>query len=79
MKAKLLQTTLMALAVTGLLALPIQEAAAATKCTETVVNGRVVKQVCKTKPKYKYRTVCNEYWRHGIKYRSCKNVKVRVY
>ena len=72
---KFLKAALMALAVTGLFALPVQEAAAATRCKETIVNGRVVKRVCTTAPKY--RTVCNTYWRNGIKYRSCR--KVRVY
>ena len=79
MKLKFLKAGLTALAVMGLFAMPIQEAAAATKCTETIVNGRVVKRVCTTKPKYRYRTVCNDYWRYGIKYRSCKKVRVRVY
>ncbi len=78
MKLKFLKAGLIALAVTGLFALPIQEAAAVTRCTETIVNGRVVKRVCTTTPQYRYRTVCNEYWRHGVKYRSCKKVKVRV-
>ncbi|MFZ1827786.1 MAG: hypothetical protein WAW42_03230 [Candidatus Competibacteraceae bacterium] len=79
MKLQFLKGGLAALAMMGLFALPIQEAGAATKCKETIVNGRVVKRVCATTPQYRYRTVCNEYWRHGTKYRSCKKVRVRVY
>lgn len=75
MKLKFVKTALMALAVMGLFALPIQEADAATKCRETIVNGRVVKRVCTTTPRY--RRVCNTYWRHGVKYTTCR--KVRVY
>lgn len=81
---KLLKTGLMAvtIATAGLLALPIEEANAAEKCRQekTVVNGRVVstKTVCtKVKPKPKYRTVCEEYWRRGVKYRECHEVRVR--
>ena len=75
MKLQFLKAGLTALAVMGLFALPIQEAEAVTKCRETIVNGRVVKRVCTTTPRY--RTVCNTYWRHGVKYRSCKRVRVR--
>ncbi|HCB13600.1 MAG TPA: hypothetical protein DEP36_08570 [Gammaproteobacteria bacterium] len=81
---KFLKTGLIAVTIvaTGLLILPIKEANAAEKCRQekTVVNGRVVetKTVCtKVKPKPKYRTVCEEYWRRGIKYRECHEVRVR--
>lgn len=75
---KFLKAGLVAVAVAaaGLFVLPVEEAAAATKCRDTIVNGRVVKTVC-TKTKPKYRTVCDEYWRRGIKYRSCRQVRVR--
>ena len=69
---KAIKAGLMALAVAGLFAVPVQEAAAVTQCRETIVNGRVVKRVCTTKPRY--RTVCNTYWRNGVKYRSCRKV-----
>lgn len=81
---KFLKTGLIAVTIvaTGLLILPIKEANAVEKCRQekTVVNGRVVetKTVCtKVKPKPKYRTVCEEYWRRGIKYRECHEVRVR--
>lgn len=77
MTLKFVKAALMALAVTGLFALPIQESAAATKCKETIVNGRVVKRVCTTTHKPKYRKVCDTYWRHGVKHTTCR--KVRVY
>jgi hypothetical protein len=54
---------------------PIGDARAATKCHETIVNGVVVDRVCTKTPKY--RTVCKSVWRNGIKYRTCR--KVRVY
>ena len=76
MKLQFLKAGLTALAVAGLFALPIQEAEAVTKCRETIVNGRVVKRVCTTTPRYRYRTVCNTYWRYGVKYRSCRRVRV---
>ncbi|MCB1921401.1 MAG: hypothetical protein KDJ28_15695 [Candidatus Competibacteraceae bacterium] len=71
-----------AIAATGLLILSVDAANAAEKCRQekVIVNGRVVetKTVCtKTKPKPKYRTVCEEYWRRGIKYRECHEVRVR--
>lgn len=71
---KRVKAGLMAVAMAGLLVLPVEESAAVTKCRETIVNGRVVKSVCTTKPRY--RTVCNTYWRNGIKYQSCRKVKV---
>jgi len=69
-------------AAAGLLTLPINTANAAEKCRQekVIVNGRVVetKTVCKrVKPKPKYRTVCQEYWRRGVKHRECREVRVR--
>ncbi|MCB1777462.1 MAG: hypothetical protein KDI50_08495 [Candidatus Competibacteraceae bacterium] len=81
---KLLKTGLVAvaIAVTGLLILPIDAANAAQKCRQekVIVNGRVVKTktICtKTKPRPKYRTVCKEYWRRGVKHRDCHEVRIR--
>jgi len=76
MNMQLIKAGLTALAVAGLFALPSQDAEAVTRCRETIVNGRVVKQVCTTTPRYRYRTVCNTYWRHGVKYRDCRRVRV---
>jgi hypothetical protein len=72
----------MTVAAAGLSIMPIGEADAAEKCRQekVIVNGRVVetKTICKkVKPKPKYRTVCEEYWRRGVKYRECHEVRVR--
>ena len=93
---KFLQAGLTALALTGLFALPIHEADAATRCREIVVRGQVVKRICTTTPGYRegyrhrgpygyrdepgyrrHRRVCEDYWRHGTRYRNC--YKVRAY
>lgn len=29
------------------------------------------------RPGYRYRTVCDTYWRDGVKHRSCRKVRVR--
>ena len=58
----------------GLFLLPVDDAVAATRCRERVVNGRVVKRVCTSVPRY--RTVCHTYWRYGTKYQSCRRVRV---
>lgn len=65
---------LLALVVGGVgLALPVQDAEAATRC-RTVYSHGVTKRVCTTKPTVRVRTTCNYYWRHGVKYRSCRRV-----
>ena len=75
---KLIRAGLIALAVAGVFAIPVQEAEAeaAAKCKVTTVDGRVVKKVCKTKETKKpaYRTVCKTYWDHGVKHRKCRRV-----
>ena len=48
---------------------------AATKCRETIVNGRVVDRTCVKTPKY--RKVCDYVWRNGIRYRECRKVPLR--
>jgi len=74
---QIVKAGLLALVVGGVgLILPVQDAEAATRC-RTVYSHGVTKRVCTTRPAYRYRTVCNNYWRHGVKYRSCR--KVRVY
>lgn len=81
----------LALAMLGLFVMPIQEAAAATTCKVTTVNGYETKRVCTTKRRSHYRepyykessyrnrnrtrTVCNTYWRHGVKHRHCRQVR----
>lgn len=80
----------LALAMVGLFVLPIQEAAAATTCKVTTVNGHETKRVCTTKRPSRYersshyerssyrnrtRTVCDTYWRHGVKHRHCRQVR----
>jgi uncharacterized membrane protein YfbV (UPF0208 family) len=81
---KFLNTGLLAvtIAVTGLWVLPIGQANAAEKCRQekVIVNGRVVetKTICtRVKAKPRYRTVCDEYWRRGVKYRECREVRMR--
>ena len=80
---KFLKTGLVAvtIAATGLLILPIEAANAAEKCRQekVIVNGRVVetKTICKKTKPPRYRTVCEEYWRRGVKYRECREVRVR--
>lgn len=69
---KLVKAGLMTLAVVGLFAGAIEDAAAVTKCREVISHGQVVKRTCTTKPAY--RTVCNTYWRHGVKHRDCRRV-----
>lgn len=76
---KLVKAGLMALAVVGLFAGAVEDAAAVTKCREVISHGQVVKRTCTTKPAYHnvkpaYRTVCNTYWRHGVKHRDCRRV-----
>lgn len=74
---KLIQVGLLAFFVGGAVALPIQEAEAATRCRD-VYSRSVHKRICTTttRPAYRYRTVCRNYWRHGVKYRSCQRVRV---
>ena len=72
MRTQLLKAGLTALAITGLLILPMHEAEAVTRCRETIVNGRVVQRICNSVPRY--RTVCNTYWRHGMQYRDCRRI-----
>lgn len=72
----IIKAGLLAFFVGGAIAMPVQDAEAYTRC-RTVYKHGVYKKVCTTKPAYRYQTVCNNYWRHGVKYRSCK--KVRVY
>lgn len=75
MKMQFLRVGLTVVAVTGLFAIPMQEATAFTKCRETIVNGRVVKRVCNTghdRPRRKM--VCDTYWRRGVEYRDCRRV-----
>ena len=73
----MIKAGLLALAVGAAAALPVQEAEAYTN-SRTVYKHGVTKRVCTTTARpYRYQTVCNNYWRHGVKYRSCK--KVRVY
>ena len=74
---KLIQAGLLAFFVGGAVALPIQEAEAATRCRDVYTRG-VHKRICTTttyRP-YRYRTECRNYWRNGVKYRSCKRVRV---
>ncbi len=72
MRTQLIKAGLTALAISGLFILPVQEAEAATRCRETILNGRVVKRVCQTAPRS--RMICDTYWRRGIKYRECRRV-----
>ena len=69
----------------GVMVLPVQEAEAATRtCREVIRHGMVVKRTCTTDYRghygrrdyrdWEYRTVCNSYWRHGVKYRTCRRV-----
>jgi hypothetical protein len=69
----MIKAGLLALFVGGVVALPVQDAEAYTRC-RTVYNHGVAKRVCTTTPARHYRTVCNTYWRHGVKYRSCRRV-----
>ncbi len=78
---------LLALLLGSTVALPAQEAAAETRCREIIRHGVVVKRTCTREPNYyrndRYRhyrhegrrTVCRSYWRHGIKYRTCRRVR----
>ncbi len=77
----------LALFVGGGVALPVQDAEAATQCRTVYRNG-VYQRICTTRPGYRsdyrggyrseyrprYRTVCRTYWRHGERYRSCRRV-----
>lgn len=97
---QMVKAGLLVLLIGSALALPLQEAAAATRCREVVRHGVVVKRTCVKVPNYhrghrardhrydqirdhryrghrKYQTVCKTYWRHGVKYRSCRRVPYR--
>ena len=52
---KLVKAALMGLALVGLFALPLEQAAARTRCNVTTVNGHVVKRVCTTTRTYRDR------------------------
>ncbi len=92
------KVALLALLLGGVVALPVQEAEAVTRCREVIRNGVVVKRTCTRESGYHYRshrdwgyrdwgyrdqgyrhwgyrTVCKSYWRHGVKYRSCRKVR----
>ncbi|HRD66328.1 MAG TPA: hypothetical protein PKY50_09255 [Candidatus Competibacter sp.] len=71
----IIKAGLLAFFVGSAIAMPAQDAEAYTRC-RTVHKHGVYKKVCTTKPAYRYRTVCKNYWRHGVKYRSCRKVKV---
>jgi len=76
---KIVKAGLLAALVGIVVVLPAQEAGAVTRCREVIRNGYVVKRVCTTtRPVYRYRTVCDTYWRRGVEYRSCRKVRVRV-
>ena len=57
----IVQAGLLALLVSGAMALPVQEAGAATQCY--MKNGH---RVCNTVPAHRYRTVCTT--SHGVKH-----------
>jgi hypothetical protein len=74
------------------IALPVQETEAATRCREVIRHGVVVERTCTREPDYYhrgyrdrdyrhqgYRTVCKTYWRHGVKHRDCRKVRVDRY
>ncbi len=59
---KLIKVGIMTLALAGLLALPLEEASARTRCHTTTVNGHVVKRVCTTTgPSRSYRQAYRPY------------------
>lgn len=71
---KLIKAALMGLALAGLFALPLQEAAARTRCNVTTVNGHVVKRVCTTS-----RTYRRNYRPHRHHYRSYRPYRRNYY
>ncbi len=56
----------------GLFLTQVDDAVAATRCYEKIVNGHVVKRTCNKV--HQYRIVCRKYWRYGVLYRSCRKV-----
>jgi hypothetical protein len=62
---------LLILLVSGVLALLVQEAGAATVCKTYWSHGVKYTSCHKV---YQPRTVCKTYWSHGVKYRSCRKV-----
>ncbi len=73
MKA-IIKAGLLAFLVGGAVALPVQEADAYTRCRDVYTRG-VHKRICTTHRPYSRRVVCRNYWRHGVKYRSCHRVR----
>jgi hypothetical protein len=75
----LLKAGLLAAFVGGMAIIPAQEADAMTRCRDVYTRG-VHKQICTTRPTpHRYQTVCSHYYRHGVRYESCRKVKVRRY
>lgn len=75
----LLKAGLLAAFVGSMVIIPAQDADAVTRCRDVYTRG-VHKRVCTTKPtyrKYRYQTVCSHYYRNGVRYESCRKVRVR--
>ncbi len=58
----------------GLFLAQVNDASAATRCYDTIVNGHVVKRTCKKA--HKYRMVCTQHWHHGVLHHNCHKVHI---